>query len=109
MVSLVRDVISGLFPDFISKRETVMNIYSLYDRKLREFGPLVVSNNDESVVRALREGLPGSGGTVNKYPEDFDLMCLGALDVDTGLIVPERVPLLVVNVRSALTPPEGGS
>jgi len=100
----VRDLISGIYPDLLRQRETAMLIYSLYDKKLREFGPLVLSNNDQSVVRALRDGIPGSGGTVAKYPEDFDLMQLGSFDAETGMIVPESVPLLVANVSVVMSP-----
>lgn len=87
-----------------SKRETVMNIYSLFDRKLREYGPLVLANNDASVCRALCDGIPGTQSTIAKYPDDFDLMLLGAFDSDTGQIAPEVIPRLVDNVASILPP-----
>lgn len=102
---LVGRLIRGLYPDFFTKREKAMQIYSLFDRKVREFGPLVTTNNDESALRAIRDGVPGSGGTIAKYPEDFDLMLLGAFDADTGQIVPESVPLLVANVGDVLKAP----
>lgn len=79
----------------LSERGVCVNVYSLFDRKLKEFGPLVLSNNDASVKRAICEGIPGSGSTVEKYPEDFGLMLLGTFDVDSGMLVPEAVPLLV--------------
>lgn len=64
-----------------------MRIYSLYDRKVGEFQGLVVSPNDETVKRALKEGLPANS-TEAKYPHDFDLKCLGEFDVTTGRIKP---------------------
>lgn len=84
-----------------------MKIYSLFDRKVREFLALVVCPNDESCVRALRESLVGSASTVTKYPADFDLMCLGEFDVETGVIVPV-VPALFVKDIASILRPEGG-
>lgn len=75
-----------------------MNIYSLMDLKLREYGPPLVANNDEAMKRAIRDGIPGSRTTMEKYPSDFNLMLLGSMDMDTGLIVPEEVPTLVENL-----------
>lgn len=81
-----------------------MEIYSLFDRKLREFGPLLLSNNGESIKRALRDGIPGSGSLIDKHPEDFDVMLLGAFDADSGVIVPEQVPHLLDNVAAIIRP-----
>lgn len=81
-----------------------MNIYSLFDRKLKEYGPLVLANNDASICRAMCDGIPGSGSTIAKYPEDFDCFLLGVFDSDTGMISPERVPHLVDNVAAILPP-----
>lgn len=106
----VRDLISGIYPDLLlPKGKGKMNVYSLLDVKLREYGPLVLANNDASVRRALCDGIPGSGGTVAKYPEDFNLMLLGTFDVETGMMVPEVVPLLVDNVAVILPPRQEGA
>lgn len=68
-----------------------MRIYSLFDRKVGEFGGLVLAPNDESVRRALKDGLP-PGSTEAKYPHDFDLCCLGEFDSASGVIIgTERV------------------
>lgn len=93
------DVLNQIYS--FTQRECRMVIYSLFDRKLKEYGPLVVSNNDAAVRRALIDGVPGSGSTIAKYPEDFDLMCLGLFDAETGKIVAEA-PRLVDNVGSLL-------
>lgn len=75
-----------------------MRMYSLFDRKMREYGAIVLGSNDESIVRALREMLGSSASTMAKYPGDFDLMCLGVFDPETGVIGAE-IPRLVVNVE----------
>lgn len=80
-----------------------MKVYSLFDRALREFGGLVVMNNDESVIRAALDSLEQARGKgpMGKYPADFDLMCLASFDVETGEFTPER-SRLVVNLGSLL-------
>lgn len=80
----------------------VMLVYSLFDRKMAEYGPLVLGNNDEAVKRALREVVSGSAGvTMVKFPEDFDLYCLGEFDQVSGELDGE-MPRLVFNVSSLI-------
>jgi len=62
-----------------------MRVYTLYDRKVREYGNLVLGQNDQAILRALRDGIrPDS--TMGKYPEDFDLVCVGEFDPETGAL-----------------------
>lgn len=77
-----------------------MNVYALWDRKVREYGQLVVAANDEAVIRALRDGIP-KGSTVEKYPDDFDLMRLGNFDPESGGLNGED-RAFVVNVRALM-------
>lgn len=62
-----------------------MKIYSLFDRKVGEYGGLVLAANDDTIKRALRDGLPPNS-TEAKYPNDFDLVCLGEFDAVTGAL-----------------------
>lgn len=78
-----------------------MRLYTLFDRKMKEYGNLVMAQNDETVFRALREGIP-AGSTPGKYPEDFDLFYVGNYDVETGVLGSE-FPSLVGNLRGILT------
>lgn len=80
-----------------------MVVYSLWDRKLREFGALVISRNDESIIRAVCDGIPGSNSMVAKHPEDFDLMRLGEYFPASGFLGGEQgPPVLVANVGDIL-------
>lgn len=85
-----------------------MLLFSLFDRKLREYGQLVQANNAEAVKRALIDGVRGSNSLVEKYPADFDLMEVGHFDVDTGLLSGRDVPLLVDNLGDLLGGANGG-
>lgn len=78
-----------------------MRIYSIFDRKMREYGSLVLSSNDETVRRAVKEGVSGSTSTLAKYPEDFDVMFLGRFDPEKGLIVASS-PVLVDSVATII-------
>lgn len=83
-----------------------MQVFSLFDRKLREYGSLVLANNAEAVKRALVDGVRGSGSLVEKHPQDFDLMEIGMFDTDSGILVPGKLPVLVDNVGTLLLPPD---
>lgn len=78
-----------------------MKVYSLFDQKVKEYGGLVLSPNDETVERALQEGIPGNS-TVGKYPEDYNLVCLGEFDPVKGLLVGFGAPEFVDNLRVIL-------
>lgn len=78
-----------------------MNVYSLFDRKLKLYGQLVLERNDYSVQRALVDGIRVSPDTLlGKHPEDFDLLQVGTFDEESGLLQDgERFsPRLVCNV-----------
>lgn len=83
-----------------------MRVYSLLDRKLREYGNLVQANNSEAIKRALVDGLKGTGSLIEKHPEDFDLMEVGSFNVETGELIGIGIPQLIENVGSLIFPPE---
>lgn len=76
-----------------------MRVYSLFDRKLRQYGSLVLERNDFAVQRAIADGVKGAPDSlIGKHPEDFDLVYLGEFDQDTGALQYLVSPALVVNV-----------
>lgn len=79
-----------------------MRVYTLLDRKMREFGSLVLSSNDETLKRALLESLAAiPGSTLSKYPRDFDVMFVGTFDAETGSLL-GYMPQLVANVEDVI-------
>lgn len=64
-----------------------MKLYALLDKKMGEFGPVLVANNDGHMSRLLQERMD-QNQTVAKYPADFDLYELGSYEVETGKIEP---------------------
>lgn len=63
-----------------------MRVYSIYDRKVREYGSLLLAPNNDVMVRNVITGVRGSGSLMEKYPEDFQLEYLGDVDPNTGML-----------------------
>lgn len=75
-----------------------MLVYSLFDRKLKEYGSLVVVRNDETIRRSVVDGIRGSKSLIELHPEDFDVICVGSFDTESGVLHGEVVRRLVANV-----------
>lgn len=72
-----------------------MNVYTLFDRKLRLFGQLVLERNDFSVQRSLLDGLGAAPDSLMaKHPEDFDLYHVGSFDDEAGKLNGEDFKLV---------------
>jgi len=83
-----------------------MRLYSIFDRKLREFGAIVVQPNDGACIRALSDGVAAQPQSLMAmHPEDFELRCLGAFDVETGEISPYVGTQLVAQLISIVQDP----
>lgn len=65
-----------------------MEMYSIYDRKLRSYGGILLSPNQQSVTRDVQVGVADSGSLMEKFPEDFELHRVGYFDRDLGTITP---------------------
>lgn len=72
-------------------------LYVVRDNKAEDVGDQVlVCKSDSVAVRAFTDGLQNpSNGNMHRYPEDFDLLCIGSLD-DTGFVENEGCPRLVL-------------
>lgn len=78
-------------------------IYSLYDREMRQFGDLMIAPNDAVMIRSLQDSLPAQSLPARR-PGDFDLMWLGSVSLESGVIA-AGAPQLVKGLKAAL---EGG-
>lgn len=72
-------------------------VFSLLDRKTREFGQLILAHNEESMERLIIDTCKGTGNMIDKYPEDFDLFKVGEFESETGFLE-SGTPQLVGNV-----------
>lgn len=78
-----------------------VKVYSLLDRKMRQFGQLLLAANDETLERMVRDVLVGSGSLMEKYPSDFDVFAVGAFDPDDGTL-DGHSPVLVACIADVL-------
>lgn len=78
-----------------------MKVYSILDRKLKEYGPLFLSRNDDAVRRAVVDGFRGSNSVMEKHPDDFDLYEVGVFNHDTGELI-GCSPVLVFTLGAIL-------
>lgn len=65
----------------------LMKVYSVFDRKMREFGQLVYGRTDEAVVRSFRDSLNQGRSPVADHAEDYELMCVGEFDSEGGRLI----------------------
>lgn len=82
-----------------------MEMYSLFDRSMKEYGTsgVTLAANDATVVRALVDGVREARGSIHeRHPEDFDLMHVGHFDHGTGVVTPQ-VPRLVGNLAKFMS------
>jgi len=73
-----------------------MQMYALLDKKAGTYGGILLAASDGHVSRVIVERFTGSGDTVEKFPEDFDLYGLGEYSLETGVV--ESAVKFVVNV-----------
>jgi len=88
-------------------RSAVSSVYTLLDRKLREFGQLVLARNEPTVRRLLVDSVVGSGSMLEKHPGDFDLYHVGEFNAETGRLSVND-PLLLANLLDILQEESNG-
>lgn len=77
-------------------------LFAVHDRKAQTFLPIFQAQREATAVRSFNEALMNPELPLNQYPSDFDLVRLGSIDTDTGVIEPEN-PALILNGLDALT------
>lgn len=85
-----------------------MNVYSLFDRKLLQYGQLVLERNDFGVQRGLCDGIRAQPDSLlSKHPEDFDLYQVAEFDDESGVVTALVPPRFVSAVSVVLPVPVG--
>lgn len=77
-------------------------IFAAYDRKAQYYLPLFQSRSEAEAIRSFSEAVISSESPVSRYPAEFDLVCLGQVDLETGSITPMHPVGLVINGLVAL-------
>lgn len=65
----------------------VNKLYAIYDRKAAYYLPIFQMRSHADAMRQFTEIVTNSDTPVSKYPADYDLVCLGAIDLENGQIV----------------------
>lgn len=74
-------------------------MYSVYDRKLREYSQIVLSPNYGAVARSLQMGVRQNRETIMaQYPSDFELHKLGTFNTTTGELTAKGRPEVVTTL-----------
>lgn len=77
-----------------------MLIYSLFDKKAMNYGPVMAFPNDVMAIRVIEMEMNNSKSVVASYPSDFALMHLGEYDESSGVISPLPCPVNVYECAS---------
>ncbi|QCQ85092.1 nonstructural protein [Blackfly microvirus SF02] len=79
-------------------------LFSIYDRKAQYYLPPFTARSEADALRVFNEAVISSETPVSQYPADFDLLVLGAVDLETGVLTPEMpTPRPLINGLVALT------
>lgn len=69
----------------------ITRLYSVFDRKAVNYGPLMFYSNDEMCLRACAEAVSNN---VVPYPADCDMYYVGLFDTETGVVTGDNVKLV---------------
>lgn len=87
---------------------SAVKVYSLFDRKARQYGPPLVAANDATMVRELQRNIVPES-LVGKYCEDFDLVHLAYMDDENGKVTVAESQELIANLAEVLNGTGSGS
>lgn len=74
-------------------------IISYRDKKVG-FSPPQCEQSETAAIRGFAYAINSRDGMMNFAPNDYELYKIGSFDTDTGLIVPESIPVLLVSGSS---------
>lgn len=90
----------------------ILQVYSVYDRVSKSFDTPFYGRSDAQVMRQLQLQLaaPDASPTLLRFPDDFELVRLGAFDTDSGAlgaffpddVEPTPLPVLVCRLSSLI-------
>lgn len=55
-------------------------LYAVYDRKADAFGPVMSYQHDAVAVRDFGQAALDPNSSIHRYPEDFELQCIGGYE-----------------------------
>jgi len=79
------------------------SLFAIYDRKAQYYLPPFTARTDADAHRVFIEAVMSSNTPISQYPADFDLLRIGSIDLETGVLTPQSPPYPLVNGLVALT------
>lgn len=88
------------------------SLYQIYDLKAEAIaGPIMMERKEGPAIRAFHGLLADQRTNPGQYPADYNLICVGEQNLDTGAITP-CIPYTIATgsawAESNQTPPAGG-
>jgi hypothetical protein len=77
----------------------LQKIYTIRDNAAGDCGPLITAKNDAVAVRIMRYSLKDVSPEMQS---EFQLLCLGSYETETGTCSIEPVPEVVIEARGEL-------
>lgn len=88
----------------------IMQLYSVYDKKTSVYAPPFVANNAEQAQRDLAYNLTRGGeNMIVRFPDDYQLVHVGAWNDSVGNLEANPSPQTVVEVAAILKPEKDAS
>lgn len=73
------------------------NLYVIYDKKAGiALKPVIVDRNDVQPVRGLSDLVNKDGNMLNHNPDDFDLVQIGSIDLETLEVQQETMRIVAL-------------
>lgn len=76
-------------------------MYSYRDR-LVGFGKPILDISDQTAIRGFSMAVNNPSSMENFSPKDYELYRVGTFDADTGKVIPEDLPVLIVDAVTVL-------
>lgn len=67
----------------------IKKLYSIYDKKAKATMGIFETTNDLVAIRDFSQVCSNKDSQIAKFAEDYQLLCLGEIDTNTGAIIPE--------------------
>lgn len=79
-----------------------MKIYSIFDKKVGAYGPVMSFQNEVDAKRYFGAFVVNADTIVGMYPEDYVLTYVGEFDDETGCITADNMPTHVVEALACV-------
>lgn len=79
----------------------MFNVYAVRDVKVG-FQSVTIQPNDPVAARSFESTIINSDSILFTHAQDFALYRIGSWDSDTGRLIPEELPVLVMEASSCL-------